>query len=210
MPKATKNTNTATSAPSVDTIKQEWLNVVKDITDINEKLDHLCKRRDELVSQLWVHLNKDPASTVLDNENVPEKAPTKKAPTKKNDEQTSSTPVKKPPTTVSGKKSSKTSNATVAEENSSTPTPATGKKVPVKKGSKVKQVEDEDTPVLENTPTKAPTKKISAPSKGTPKPKLEIDSEDVNQNEEPSSEETDLDSLSSVSSESDASGGEDN
>ena len=231
MPKATKNTNTVND--SVDMIKQDWLKVVKEITDSTEKLEQLCKRRDELVSQLWTHLNKDPASTVVDGDNdkAPEKTPTK-APAKKggkvvalvDDEEDVPTPapIKKAPP----KKGKAT---TAADENEDGPTPAPAKKVPAKKGAKstttaVKPADedeaDEQAPAPAQTkapakkpattPAKAPAKKAAAPPKGTPKPKLEIDSEDVNINEDPSSEDTDLDSLSSVSSESDASGGEDN
>ena len=230
MPKATKNTNTVND--SVDTIKQDWLKVVKEITASTEKLEQLCKRRDELVSQLWTHLNKDPASTVVDGDNdkAPEKTPTK-APAKKggkvvalvDDEEDVPTPVKKAP----AKKGKATAAPADDNEDVSTPTPA--KKAPAKKGGKstttaVKPADedeaDEPAPAPAQTkapakkpataPAKAPAKKAVAPPKGTPKPKLEIDSEDVNINEDPSSEDTDLDSLSSVSSESDASGGEDN
>ena len=228
MPKATKNTNTATSAPSVDTIKQEWLTVVKDITEATDKLDQLCKRRDELVSQLWTHLNKDPASTVVDGEDkAPEKAPTKKAPAKKGapapaeDEDTPAPATPAPAKKAPAKKGSKSAPQAAApaddEEDAPAQTPAKpAAKAPAKKGSKsatAKPADDEEQPPAK-APAKAPAKggakKTAAPAKGTPKPKLDVDSEDVNINEDPSSEETDLDSLSSVSSESDASGGEDN
>lgn len=228
MPKATKNTNTATSAPSVDSIKQEWLTVVKDITEATDKLDQLCKRRDELVSQLWTHLNKDPASTVVDGEDkAPEKAPAKKAPAKKgasapveDEDDSASAKTPAPAKKVPAKKGSKSATQAAApaddEEDAPAQTPAKpAAKAPAKKGGKAttKPADDE-----EQTPAKAPAKapakggakKTAAPAKGTPKPKLDVDSEDVNINEDPSSEETDLDSLSSVSSESDASGGEDN
>jgi len=224
MPKATKNTNTATSAPSVDTIKQEWLTVVKDITEATDKLDQLCKRRDELVSQLWTHLNKDPASTVVDGEDkVPEKAPAKKAPAKKGaaapveDEDTPAPATPAPAKKAPAKKGNKSATQVAAvapagdEEDAPVQTPAKpAPKAPAKKGGKsaAKPADDEETPA--KAPAKGGAKKTAAPAKGTPKPKLDVDSEDVNMNEDPSSEETDLDSLSSVSSESDASGGEDN
>ena len=262
MPKATKNTNTATSASSVDTIKQEWLTVVKDITEATEKLDQLCKRRDELVSQLWTHLNKDPASTVVDGEDkVPEKAPAKKAPAKKgatsapteDEDELASAKTPAPAKKAPAKKGATSAPTEDEDDLASAKTPAPAKKAPAKKGGKVatapadeaeelapakspakapakkgsklaantaaKPADDDEEESAEaktpaKTPAKAPAKttakKTTAPAKGTPKPKLDVDSEDVNLTEDPSSEETDLDSLSSVSSESDASGGEDN
>ncbi len=221
MPKATKSNVSNTATPSVDTIKQEWLKVVKEITDATDKLEQLTKRRDELVSQLWTHLNKDPSSTVVDGDdaqaNASTAAPAKKAPAKKGKaaaapaEEEDDAPA--PPATPApakkapAKKGKAAAPAPADEEEQDVPAPVTPKKAPAKKGAKATEADSAQAPAA---PKKAPAKKVAAPSKGTPKPKLDVDSEDVNQNEDPSSEETDLDSLSSVSSESDASGGEDN
>lgn len=215
-PKSTKNTNTVTSTPSVDTIKQEWLAVVKDITEVSDKLEHLCKRRDELVSQLWNHLNKDPASTVVDGEDkVPEKPPTKPpskstkkaapAPTPAEED----TPVP-PPVKASAKKNAK---STVVQPDEPVDAPVAPPKKKTTKSTPVKTGDEDEKPLaktLAKAPAKGAAKKVTAPSKGTPKPKLDVDSEDVNQNEEPTSEDTDLDSLSSVSSDSEVSGGDEN
>jgi hypothetical protein len=222
MPKATKSN--VSNTQSVDTIKQEWLKVVKEITDATEKLEQLTKRRDELVSQLWTHLNKDPSSTVVDGDdaqaNAPAAAPVKKAPAKKGkavaapaeEEDDAPAPPATPAKKAPAKKGKAAAAAAPAEEEEEVAAPAPTKKAPAKKGAKAADADSAPaTPApTKKAATKAPAKKVAAPSKGTPKPKLDVDSEDVNQNEDPSSEETDLDSLSSVSSESDVSGGEDN
>lgn len=256
MPKSTKTTvTTLATAPADDTI-QEWLQITKEITRLSEELSHLCERRDGFITQIWAHVNKDPASTVIDaDDKTVENPEPKKEQTKK---KCSAKPVVKDTAPVETKPAkNKKGPATTVEPNEDEFTAAeasanvttTTKKTPVlKKKTKPTPTptppEELDTSVNTKKPAnkksgaktdetnvanvanvanvvnvvnvantskgKAPTKKIVAPAKGTAKPKLDIDSEDVTQHVEASSEETDLDSLSSVSSESDASEGENN
>ena len=180
-PKQTKKAVSApavetTSAPSLDTLKQEWMVVVKDISTHHEKLALLEKRRDELVTKLWEHMNKNPQEQVI-TPVVEEKKATKGKKTTEPVEQPVEPPVEQP---VEPPKKSKTTRTKQVEEKK----PVVEE--PVAKGK---------------TQVKTPVKKVSAPSKGTPKRKVDIDTDE----EKPkpvthdSSSETDLESLSSVS-----------
>jgi hypothetical protein len=225
----TTNITTDTPAESIDSIKQEWLKIVKDLAMANDNVIILEKKRDELVAKLWEHMNKNPSEPIIESVK-----PTKQNVTK--EDNSSDTPkttkskakeevVETPKTTKSKAKEEvetpKTTKAKAVKEPE--PKPAAKSKVVTKTSKVVAPVEsdDEDIPaVVEKKPVKSTAKtdnklpvkgKITAPTKGTPKPKITDNSEDEVKPAalQDSSSETDLDSLSSVSSESEGSGGED-
>ncbi len=186
-PKTTKKTVEAPqpAEDSIDSLKQEWMTVVKDISNINDQLTILSTKRDEIVTKIWELMNKNPVEAV-EEKPAPKKGG--KAVAKEEDEEEKKPAPKK---------------ATKAEEPE--------KKAPAKKTTKaVEKEKPAEKPAKETPAKKAPAKKVSAPAKGTPKPKLDEDEEEATQAlDKESSSETDLDSLSSVS-ESDPSGDEDN
>ncbi len=208
-------TETDTSESSLVAIKQEWFNIVKEITSTTEKLSGLEKKRDELVSKLWDLMNKNPTEHIVDEE---PKEDEKKSSVKSSVKKTKSTKTEiiddsenvdsVKPATVKKAEKPKPKVAAKPVEDDSEPEEAPKAKAKVEKpksAAKAKPVETKPEP------KPAASKKISAPVKGTPKPKIDEDSEDEKArpiaNE--SSSESDVDSLSSVSSESDASGNDD-
>lgn len=191
--------NSNESNESLDTLKQEWLKVVKDIATASEKIALLEKQRDELVSKLWEQMKKNPTETF-----APELTEEKKS--VKGKAKASDTPPSVPPPVAKSK-----SKKTVPVESDDVVEPPVAAKA---KGKKAPVVEHVVTAKPSSAKTLVAKGKVSAPAKGAPKPKLDEDSED---SELPkplatheSSSDTDLSSLSSVSSESEASGGEDN
>ena len=233
---------------SIDSIKQEWLKIVKDLAMANDNVIILEKKRDELVAKLWEYMNKNPSEPIIESVK-----PTKPNVTKEDDSsdtpktiksKVNEEPVDTPKTTKNKVKEEpaetpKTTNSKVKEEPVETPKttkakavkeaepkPSTKSKVVAKTSKVVAPVDiidsdDEDIPaVVEKKPVKPVAKtdnklpvkgKITAPTKGTPKPKITDNSEDEAKPAalQDSSSETDLDRLSSVSSESEGSGGED-
>jgi hypothetical protein len=209
-PKQTKKQTSDIEKPvdndAVSSIKEEWSNNVQEILKAREKLALLEKRNEDIISKLWAVMKKNPSEQVIiEAENKDEKKPVK---SKKTDTETEE-PEVKPVVAVKATKAKATSkksdvkNEIEAEEEKPSPV-----KKPISKNTKdVKETkETKDTKL--STPTKG---KISAPSKGAAKPK-QIEQEEEKPKpsiNDDSSSDTEVDSLSSVSSESDASGGED-
>ncbi len=197
MPPKTKKTTETTVAPvtgdSLDKLKEEWLSTVKKINDITEQLDVLAKQRDEIVSKIWEHMNKNQTELTTPEDKNPQETVKTKSAVKK----TTKSEVIDDDKPVAPKKP-------VKQEVDEEEKPVAAKKAPAKKTAAKE-------PVKETTkePVKKVVKKVSAPAKGTPKPKLDDDDDGDKQLVHESSSETDLDSLSSVS-ESEGSDGEDN
>jgi hypothetical protein len=229
----TEASSEVSTESSIEIIKQEWFTIVKEITVTTEKLSGLEKKRDELVSKLWNIMNKNPTEHIIE-EPVEEKNASVKGvkktskPVTKNDiiddsenadsikvDSKPAKPVVKSATTKSKPKAEPKEEEPESDEEQPAAKPVD--KPVAKSAGKTKpkaEVKPEVKPKAEVKPEvkkASATKKISAPVKGTPKPKIDEDSEDekarpvVND----SSSESDVDSLSSVSSESDASGNDD-
>jgi hypothetical protein len=196
---------TPDSNDSIDSIQKEWATNVRDIISAREKLSLLEKRNEELISKLWEKMNKNPSDNhdkVVIEASKEEKKPIKPKKIEPKEENESENEAEVKPKA----KATKTKKADVKPE---VEKPKEEEK-PIKKVVKKTESKTETKEVKEE-PKKAPVKsKITAPSKGTPKPKAVEDEKPKQTIEEDSDSETDVDSLSSVSSESDASGGEDN
>ncbi len=221
-PKVSKKTVSETkpvsdvTESSIEAIKLEWLNIVKEITSTTDKLSGLEKKRDELVSKLWEIMNKNPSEHIVEEESKPEekKASIKGAKkTVKNkseiidDSETADSikPVAKKIDKTKLKPSAKEVKP-VDDSDNEEEKPKPKAKVEKPKVTKTTKSETKTETKTEAKPTSA--KKISAPVKGTPKPKIDEDSDDGKARPmmNDSSSESDVDSLSSVSSESEASG----
>ncbi len=223
------------STEDILTIQKKWAENVKEIISMREKLTLLEKQNDEYISKLWELMNKNPSNDIIvegsadkpineDKPQTAEEKPKAKPKVVKKKEETDE-PEEKPVAKVVKKKedaSEKPSSKVVKkkedtdDEHEDKPEPKVTPKV-VKKKVEKPEIEKpvKKTGKEEKKPesvVSAPTKgKITAPSKGTPKPKAN-NSDDENPRpviDDSSSEDTDIDSLSSVSSESEASGGED-
>ena len=204
-PKQTKKTTNATISTddnALNVSKKEWADNVSEIISLREKLTTLEKRNEEIVNKIWEIINKNPTEQVVIEAT---KVEDEKKPIKSKTEEPESKPKKAAPKSKAKVKEEVVEDSDVEIEG---PAPVVApKKAAVKKDTKAKETkETKET----KKPTAAATKgKISAPSKGTPKPK-QVDSDD----EKPkpimndSSSDTEVDSLSSVSDESDASGGD--
>ncbi len=210
---------TASNNDTLNSIKKEWADNVKEILSAREKLSSLEKRNEDIISKLWTIMHKNPSEQVIiETENKEEeKKPVKSKKSEKADtetEETEAKPVAKvTKTKVTKKSETKPEVKPEVEEDEETPAPI--KKTPAKNTKVIKDTKDtKDTKDVKETkkPSTPATKgKITAPSKGTPKPKL-IESDDEKPKpsiDNDSSSDTEVDSLSSVSSDSDASGGED-
>ncbi len=198
-------------SPDIQTIQKEWADNAKEIIIIREKLAGLEKINDELVSKLWELMNKSPTTNTVvieGDETPPVKPIKKKVDTTENN--VDEKPVVKPKKKVE-KPAISSDNEEPVEK------PKLTKKKPVEKPVEKPEIEKPVSKVTKKASQKEETKpvvkgKITAPSKGTPKQKVatkEIENDNPTI-QETSSDDTDIDSLSSVSSESDASGGEDN
>jgi hypothetical protein len=208
---------------SIEIIKQEWHAIIKEITSTVDKLSELEKKRDELVSKLWNIMNKNPTEHIVEEEPVEEKKSSVKT-TK------SKTPVKKTDNIIDDSENADSvkpkSKAKVvkaepkpepeSEDEKPAEKPAVKAKISTKPKPKAEtktetKVETKAQPKVDVKKAPASGKKISAPVKGTPKPKIDEDSEDEKARPvmNDSSSESDVDSLSSVSSESEASGNDD-
>lgn len=180
----------------IELLQKEWAENVKEIISIQDKLSQLNKKNNELVSKLCEIMNKNPVDAIV----IEAKQPVKSDET---DDETETKKVKV--TKPVSAKVTKTVTKPDIEEDKKT------KKI-VKKDEPVedkpsKKIVKKEEPKVTVTKTKG---KITAPAKGTVKPKNN-DSEDEKPKHviDDSSSDTEVDSLSSVSSESDASGGED-
>ena len=207
-PKQIKKTEVKIEEPivsDIDKLMKEWAEIVNEEAIIDEAKGKIIKRKEAMITKLWDHLNKNPTDQVLiekpvekepaaEKSKTPIKSKKTKAPEEVEEEHAPVVPVKKAPTKKAVVK-------TTEEEPAHEPSVAT-KKVATKKVSA-----KEETPV-EEKPKVAP-KKIAAPPKGAAKPKTSTEVE-VKKLENDSSSDTDVESLSSVSSESEGSdGGED-
>jgi hypothetical protein len=180
-PKQIKKTTEETpKTESIDILMKEWAEIAKEETTIDEAKNAIIKRKEAMITKLWAHLNKNPTEQIVTEKPVEKVAEVEKP---------KKAPIKK----------SKASEEEVVEEKP--------KKAPTKKVKASEEVVEEKP--KKEVPVKVATKKVSAPPKGSAKPKPVTETE-VKKLENESSSETDVDSLSSVSSESDGSdGGED-
>ncbi len=222
--KTTSDKDIKPSPVNIESIQKEWAENVKEIINIREKLTILEKNNEELVKQLWEIMNKTPTKSevVIDakpiekptahdesDDEVPEKPadkqadkPVAKKVVKKKEIETDEKPAKSDdkPKTTKKKVVEKPEIEKPAEKPAEKPDDKPAEK-PTKGVKKVTPKEEVKTPAKG---------KIVAPTKGTPKQVVAKEKETENVGiEDTSSDETDIDSLSSVSSESEASGGED-
>ncbi len=187
-PKQIKKTEIKTEEP-IELLMKEWADIAKEEAVIDEAKNKIIKRKEAMITKLWDHINKNPTEQILiekPKEPVVEKV--------------------KEPVVEKPKAPAKTKKTKASEEEIEEETP----KAPVKKAAVKKAAAKEEKPVVEEKPkTPAATKKVTAPPKGTAKPKV-VNEAEVKKLEHDSSSDTDVDSLSSVSSESEGSdGGED-
>jgi hypothetical protein len=184
---------------SIETIQKEWASNVSEIINMREKLSILEKRNEDLVSKLWEKMNKTPSEQIV-IESTP-KIEEEKKPKEPKEIKVKKVEPKEPDSDEEEEEVKPKTKVATKKAKPEVEKPKEEKKKLVKKVEPVKE-----------EPKKAPVKgKITAPSKGTPKPKA-TDSDDEKPKKvivEDSSSDTEVDSLSSVSSESDASGGED-
>lgn len=225
-PKQTKKQTTDVEKPietdsneMIKSIKKEWSVIVKDIVSTRDKLAQLENRNQEIITKLWEIMNKNPSEQVIveATNTEEEKKPVKSKKVEKAESETEESEIK-PKAKASAKKTKAEPKAETKPEiekpNDEKPTPATKKitKKDTKETKETKEIkETKEVKKVPATGTAASKGKISAPSKGTPKPK-QVDSDDEKPKptlDEDSSSDTEVDSLSSVSSESDGSGGED-
>jgi hypothetical protein len=191
-PKQIKKTEIKTEEPVIDQLLKDWTLLTKEEATIDEAKSQIIKRKEAMISKLWEHFNKNPTEQVLAEKPVEVKSVEKEV---------TKTPAK-----------TKKAKATEEVEEDVPKTPV--KKAPTKKvAAKEEKTEVEEKPVTKKVAAKeekpVATKKVSAPPKGTAKPKVATETE-VKKLENESSSDTDVDSLSSVSSESEGSdGGED-
>jgi hypothetical protein len=216
-PKQTKKTtdNAAKNDPAesinnLSTIKKEWIDNVNEIVTIREKLVLLEKRNEELVNKIWEIMNKNPSEQVV-IESVHKEEEKKSVKSKKVEVETEDSETKPKSKTTTKSKAKQEAKPEVEPEEDEKPLPIK-KAVSAKKDTKeTKEIKDKKDTKKPAAPAPAVKGKISAPSKGTPKPKT-VDSDDEKPKptiNDDSSSDTEIDSLSSVSDESDASGGED-
>ena len=232
-PKQIKKQTTESKAESkvdinIQELQKEWADNTKDIITLREKLSNLEKHNNEIITKLVDYMNKHPTSNEVVVEAQEDKQPvktTKKAKSADTEEVEPKEESKVSKAEPKEPKEPKVSKAEPKEPKESKVTKPAAKTA-AKKSKETKEDDEEeevekpkeDKPVKKVSKAapkeevkKAPVKgKITAPSKGTPKP-TSTNNDDGGKSiiEDSTSEDTDVDSLSSVSSESDASGGED-
>jgi hypothetical protein len=198
-PKQAKKQVPETATIDIVQLQKKWADNVKEIITIREKLSHHEKLNDELISQLWEVMNKNPTNCeVVVEETEKPVAKTVKKDKPEEDED-------KPATKAAPKSATKKTVVKTTEDTDEKPAEKAIKTVK-KKAEKPEVEKPAEKPEVKKPAAKG---KITAPTKGTPKPKSSNDEEKKPVIPDSSSDDTDIDSLSSVSSESDASGGED-
>jgi hypothetical protein len=211
---ATNTDKPVSDNEQVNSIKKEWSDNVQEILKAREKMVLLEKRNDEIITKLWSVMQKNPSEQVIveaDNKEE-EKKSSKSKKLDKTDNDIEEAEVKPVAKNTKPKTIKKPEVKPDVESDEEKPAPikkSAAKTKDVKETKNTKEIKDNKETKKPATPiTKG---KISAPSKGTPKPKL-VDSDDEKPKpsiNDDSSSDTEVDSLSSVSSESEASGGED-
>jgi hypothetical protein len=191
-----KTSKKATTTPVVEnkpnvleSLKSEWLEVTQELLALNKQTDVLNSRKDELVTLMLKEMNSsavtESSSIIIETpavEITPVAESTVKTSKSKTKNVVDEKPIEKPVKKASAKKAAKEEEVVV-----------TVVKKPVSKKPKVAEVE-------------AP-KATGKNAKKTPLSKIKLEEDDVKLNS--SSSDTDLESLSSCSSESECSGGED-
>ena len=189
--KATTTTPVVENKPNVlESLKFEWLEVTQELLALNKQTDVLNSRKDELVTLMLKEMNSsvvtESSSIIIETPSV-EITPVVELPVKTSKSKTKNVvdekPIEKPTKKAAAKKAAKEEEVVV-----------TVVKKPVSKKPKVPEVE-------------AP-KATGKNAKKTPLSKIKLE-EDNEVKLNSSSSDTDLESLSSCSSESDCSGGED-
>jgi len=201
----------------IESIKSEWLKLTQEISIDKINLAKKEEKRNSLINQMCEEIKKNPSHVIIDSKIEDVKETTEVKP-KATTEETS-----KP------KAKSKAKSKAVDENTLEEPVKVTKSKAKVvevekpkvvevekPKGSKTKKAQpfdnspkpDEDVP---KPPVKKTITKITAPPKGTPKPKLENDSDEEVITMKPSdiSSDSELSSASNISDDSDVSGGDD-
>ena len=200
-PKTLKTQIVANESTPLEKLQSEWTAIAKELALYHEKIDQLDARREELALRMWKQMNdsivEPQSSTIIETptidvkvpEIVPEKTTKAKA-AAKTSAKTKAEPEVEEPKKTKGKAKSKTEDIEVEVV----------KKAPVKKVVKKSETINE-TPVAKGKTT---IKKSVTSAKETEelKAKLALMTHS-------SSSDTDLESLSSCSSESEGSGGED-
>ena len=197
------STAVVTNDDTLENLQSEWTTIAKERALLQEKIDQLDTRREDLASRMWKKMNKgdtdQQSSTIIETPSV--------------DVVVSEVPEKV--TKTSAKTTKKTKEEVVVPKVEETPEP---KKTKAKPKAKVVEVEVE---VIKKTPVKKIVKKaepIEETTKET-KGKTTVKAKSAKETEElkakialmnnSSSSDTDLESLSSCSSDSECSGGED-
>jgi hypothetical protein len=215
---ATKDEKSESSSNLI-TIKKEWIDNVNDIIGLRDRLVILEKRNEEIINKIWEIMNKNPSEQIIIESVQKEEIKTIKS---KKTEETDDSDTKPKATATKVSAKSKAKPEVENEDSETKPKATSGNKASAKSKPKpeVESDDEKPAPVKKATPAKKETKdtketkktataviavtapkgKISAPSKGTPKPKL-VESDDEkpkpNLNNDDSSD-TEVDSLSSV------------
>lgn len=210
----------------IEKMKQDYAKLVAEIHIAKVNIESMEKKHDEMLHSLWEKMNKYPSHTIIDEDIksvkstevvVPE---VKKPKGKSKVEDTTVEPTKSKVETVEPTK-------TKVELVEPTKSKAKGKEkitkqieveevkpTKITKGKKSQPFDNSPKPdeLVSTTPSiKKPAGKITAPPKGTPKPKLENESDEEVINMKPTdiSSDSELSSASNISDDSDASGGDD-
>jgi hypothetical protein len=196
------STAVVSNEETLEQLQSEWTTIAKELALLHEKIDQLDTRREDLASRMWKKMNKggseQPSATIIETPTV--------------DVVVSEVPEKV--TKTSAKTTKKTKEEVVAPKIEETPEPKKTKAKPKAKAA-VAEVEVE---VIKKTPVKKLVKKAE-PVEEAPKGKVTVKAKSTKETEElkakialmnnSSSSDTDLESLSSCSSDSECSGGED-
>jgi len=194
------STTVVTNDDTLEKLQSEWTTIAKELALLHEKIDQLDARREDLASRMWKKMNKgdtgQPSATIIETPTVdvvvpevPDKVTKTLAKTTKKTKAEVVVPkVEEAPEPKKTKAKPKTKEVEVEVE--------VIKKIPVKK--LIKKAD----PVEETPPSKVTVKAKSTKETEELKAKIEL----MNNS---SSSDTDLESLSSCSSDSECSGGED-
>lgn len=199
----------------IDKMKQDYAKLVAEIHIAKVNIESMEKKHDEMLHALWEKMNKYPSHTIIDEDTKSVKSTEVVVPEVKKTKGKSkaeATTVAPEPTKVESVESKpkvkgkeKITKQTEIEE---------VKPTKITKGKKSQPFDNSPKPdelVSVVSSIKKPVGKITAPPKGTPKPKLENDSDEEVINMKPTdiSSDSELSSASNISDDSDVSGGDD-
>jgi len=196
------STAVVSNEETLEQLQGEWTTIAKELALLHEKIDQLDTRREDLASRMWKKMNKgnidQPSATIIETPTV--------------DVVVSEVPEKV--TKTSAKTTKKTKEEVVVPKVEEAPE---AKKTKAKPKAKAAAAEVE-VEVIKKTPVKKLVKKAE-PVEEAPKGKTTVKAKSTKETEElkakialmnnSSSSDTDLESLSSCSSDSECSGGED-